>query len=495
MAATDIRIPAMAGQTIAVLGLAKSGLSAARALKASGAAVWGWDDNAKTRAEANAAGIPLVDLAGADWSKPSALVLSPGIPHRFPKPHPVAALATARRCPIIGDIELMARAGLGARFIGITGTNGKSTTTALIGHVLRSAGLRAEVGGNLGTPALELAALGKDGIYVLEMSSYQLELTHALAFDVAVLLNITPDHLDRHGGMDGYIAAKSRIFMGQGARQTAVVGVDDPTCNAISTTLKLRSHLNDTEATRIAPTLVASQPQHVVPISAEGPVAGGVYAHDGWLQVDRAGKTEHVLRLAEATNLLGKHNWQNAAAAFAACAAIGLATPRIIAGIKSYPGLAHRQELIATIGDVRYINDSKATNADATAKALACYQPIYWILGGRAKETGLEGLEPFYPRIAHAFLIGEAADRFAAALEGRVAYTKCGTLAAALSAAHRQAQAERRPGAVVLLSPAAASFDQFANFEERGEVFRKLVEAVCVGPMQANGGAGRRRMQ
>ncbi|MGH6962251.1 MAG: Mur ligase family protein, partial [Dongiaceae bacterium] len=212
MAATDIRIPAVAGQTIAVLGLAKSGLSSARALKASGAAVWGWDDNAKTRDEAKAAGIPLVDLAGCDWTKPSALVLSPGIPHKFPRPHPVAALATARRCPIIGDIELMARAGLGARFIGITGTNGKSTTTALIGHVLRSAGLRAEVGGNLGTPALELAPLGPDGIYVLEMSSYQLELTHTLAFDVAVLLNITPDHLDRHGGMDGYIAAKARIF-------------------------------------------------------------------------------------------------------------------------------------------------------------------------------------------------------------------------------------------------------------------------------------------
>jgi len=477
MAATEIRIPAMAGQTIAVLGLAKSGLPAARALTASGANVWAWDDNAKTRDEAKAAGIPLVDLAGCDWSKPAALVLSPGIPHKFPKPHPVAALATARRCPIIGDIELMARAGLGARFIGITGTNGKSTTTALIGHILRSAGLRAEIGGNLGTPALELAPLGKDGIYVLEMSSYQLELTHTLAFDVAVLLNIAPDHLDRHGGMDGYVAAKARIFESQRASQTAVIGVDDEHSRALHARL------------------ASARRQTIVPISAGGPVTGGVYAHDGWLQDDRTGKTERVLRLADATSLLGKHNWQNAAAAFAACAAAGLATPKIVAGIKSYPGLAHRQELIATIGDVRYINDSKATNADATAKALACYQPIYWILGGRAKETGLDGLESFYPRIAHAFLIGEASERFAAALEGRVAYTKCGTLAAALAAAHRQAQAERKPGAVVLLSPAAASFDQFANFEERGEVFRKLVEALCVGPMQANGGAVSRRMQ
>jgi len=475
--AADIRIPALAGQTIAVLGLGKSGLPAARALKASGAAVWAWDDNAKARDEAKAADIPLVDLAGADWSKPAALVLSPGIPHRFPKPHPVAALATARRCPIIGDIELMARAGLGARFIGITGTNGKSTTTALIGHILKSAGIRAEIGGNLGTPALTLAPLDKDGIYVLEMSSYQLELTHTLAFDVALLLNITPDHLDRHGGMDGYVAAKARIFESQRASQTAVIGVDDDHSRA------LRARF------------AATGQQTIIPISAEAPVAGGVYAHDGWLQDDRARKAERVLRLADATSLLGKHNWQNAAAAFAACAAIGLATSKIVAGITSYPGLAHRQELIATIGDVRYINDSKATNADATAKALACYQPIYWILGGRAKETGLDGLEIFYPRIAHAFLVGEASERFAAALEGRVPYSKCGTIAAALAAAHRLAQAERKPGAVVLLSPAAASFDQFANFEERGEVFRKLVEALCVGPMQANGGAVSRRMQ
>jgi UDP-N-acetylmuramoylalanine--D-glutamate ligase len=477
MTVTDIRIPAMAGQTVAVLGLARSGLSAARALKASGAAVWGWDDSAKSRDEAKAAGIPLVDLAACDWSKPAALVLSPGIPHKFPKPHPVAALATARRCPIIGDIELMARAGLGARFIGITGTNGKSTTTALIGHILKSVGIRAEIGGNLGTPALTLAPLGPDGIYVLEMSSYQLELTHTLAFDAALLLNITPDHLDRHGGMDGYVAAKARIFESQRASQTAVIGVDDEH----SRTLRAR--------------FAAAGQQTIIPISAEGPVAGGVYAHDGWLQDDRTGKTERVLKLADATSLLGKHNWQNAAAAFAACAAVGLATPKIVAGIKSYPGLAHRQELIATIGDVRYINDSKATNADAAAKALACYQPIYWILGGRAKETGLDGLESFYPRIAHAFLVGEAGERFAAALEGRIAYTKSGTIAAALAAAHRQAQAERKPGAVVLLSPAAASFDQFADFEERGEVFRKLVEALCVGPMQANGGAVSRRMQ
>jgi len=477
MAGTHIRIPDMAGRTVAVLGLAKSGLSAARTLMASGAEVWAWDDSTARRHDAKVAGVPLVDLENCDWTKPAALVLSPGIPHSFPKPHPVAALATARRCPIIGDIELMARAGLGARFIGITGTNGKSTTTALVGHILKSAGLRTEVGGNLGTPSLDLAPLGKDGIYVLELSSYQLELTHSLGFDVAVLLNVTPDHLDRHGGMEGYVAAKSRIFDRQRASQAAIVGVDDEPSRAIRARL------------------LAARQQTVVPISAEGRVEGGVYAADGWLVDERSGRAERVIELAQATNLPGKHNWQNATAAFAACAAAGVTAATIAAGLRSYPGLAHRQELIAAIGDVRYINDSKATNADAAAKALACYRPIYWILGGRAKDTGLAGLEPFYPRIAHAFLIGEATEAFAATLDGQVAYTKCGTLAAAVAAAHRMAQDERRPGAVVLLSPACASFDQFANFEERGAVFRKLVEALCVTPKHANGGPGRRRLQ
>jgi UDP-N-acetylmuramoylalanine--D-glutamate ligase len=477
MTGPQIRIPDMFGRTVAVLGLAKSGLSAARALMASGAQVWAWDDSAAKRDEAKGAGVPLVDLQTCDWMKPVALVLSPGIPHRFPKPHPVAALATARRCPIIGDIELMARARLGARFIGITGTNGKSTTTALIGHILKSAGVDTEVGGNLGTPALELAPLSKDGIYVLEMSSYQLDLTLTLTLDVAMLLNITPDHLDRHGGMEGYVAAKARIFDHQRAPQAAIVGVDDEH----SRTIHAR--------------LLASREQTVIPISAEGRVKGGVYAADGFLVDERSGRAESVLDLAQAANLPGKHNWQNAAAAFAACSAAGVTTEKVAEGLKSYPGLAHRQELIAAIGGVRYINDSKATNADATAKALACYEPIYWILGGRAKETGLAGLEPFYPRIAHAFLIGEATERFSGELAGRVACTKCGTLAAAVSAAHRMAQDEGKRGAVVLLSPACASFDQFANFEERGEVFRKLVEALCVTPRQANGGPGRRRLQ
>jgi UDP-N-acetylmuramoylalanine--D-glutamate ligase len=335
-----------------------------------------------------------------------------------------------------------------------------------------------QVGGNIGTPLISLVeSAGDDTVNVVEVSSFQLEAVTSFRPRVAALLNITPDHLDRHGGLAGYIAAKTRIFGGQRAPRAAVVGVDDEPCR--------------TTRGRLA----AAGAQRVIPISAEGAITGGVYAHDGQLVDDRDGRALPVLELAQATNLPGRHNWQNAAAAFAACAAAGVATAKIVEGLRSYPGLAHRQELIATIGGVRYVNDSKATNADAAAKALACYAPIYWILGGRAKETGLDGLEPFFPRIAHAFLIGEATERFAAKLAGHVAYTKCGTLAAALSAAHRMAQDERRPGAVVLLSPACASFDQFADFEERGAVFRQLVEALCVGPMQANGGTTRRRAQ
>jgi UDP-N-acetylmuramoylalanine--D-glutamate ligase len=467
-----IHIPAMAGSIVAVFGLARSGIRAALALVASGARVWAWDDSVAARQVAGAAGVPLVDLYACDWSKPAALVLSPGIPLEFPKPHPVAALAKDRECPIIGDIELMARAALDARFIGITGTNGKSTTTALIGHILAEAGKRTEVGGNLGRPALDLPPLGDDGVYVLELSSYQLELTYSLVCDVAVLLNITPDHLDRHGGMAGYIAAKTRIFDRQAVRQTAVIGVDDEHCKAIWQQLADQHW------------------QRLVPISAERPIAGGVYAENGRLIDDRDGKAEVVLELAQATRLPGTHNWQNAAAAYAAAAALGLDAQTIAAGLISYPGLAHRQELVATIGNVRYINDSKATNADATAKALACYQPIYWIVGGKPKETGLAGLEPFYSRIAHAFLIGEAAEKFGQALAGQVPASQCGTLASALAAAHRMAQAERRPGAVVLLSPACASFDQFANFEERGDMFRRLVQGLTTSAAGANGGPG-----
>ena len=437
-----IPLPAFAGRAVAVLGLGKSGLAAAEALAASGADVVAWDDSAAARQHAQAEGLALADLTAADWTQLSALVMSPGIPLTHPAPHPAAQRAMNAQRPVIGDIELLAEACPDARFIGITGTNGKSTTTALIGHVLKSAGRRVEVGGNLGTPALSLAPLGADGAYVLELSSYQLDLTQRATVHTAVLLNLSPDHLDRHGDMDGYVAAKLRLFRERpGATQTAMIGIDDARSRAVAEQLEHDGHWR------------------VVRISSADTVAGC-----DWRNIP---------------TLPGAHNWQNAAAAYAVARAEGIAPDAICAALQTYPGLPHRQELVATIGAIRYVNDSKATNADATAKALACYDPIYWILGGRPKAGGLAGLEPFYRRVVHAYLIGEAAAAFAQQLESRVPATPCGTLERALEAAHGQAQAEQRRGAVVLLSPACASFDQFANFEARGDLFRKLVERLA----------------
>jgi UDP-N-acetylmuramoylalanine--D-glutamate ligase len=454
-----IEVNQFRNQTVAVLGLARSGLAAAAALKSGGAKVVAWDDAPSRRAEAMRAGFDIVDLA-ADLVDAKALVLSPGIPHTFPKPHPAAARAKAIGVPIIGDIELLALARKAARFAAITGTNGKSTTTALIGHILAGSGRQVAVGGNLGVPALQLEALGADGIYVLELSSYQLELTHSLVVDVAVLLNVTPDHLDRHGGMDGYVAAKRRLFRGQTAQHTAVVGVDDDICRGIFAALA--------DAGR----------QRVVPISGHRIVERGVYVANGTLIDDLDGAKRPVLAMVEALRLPGVHNSQNAAAAYAATRAFGCESGAIVQAIKTFPGLAHRQELIATIDGIRYVNDSKATNADAAEKALVCYDDVYWIAGGRPKEDGIDALAPLFPRIRRAFLIGEAAERFAHTLDGRVAYEVSGTLDAAVAAARRAALNDRQRGAVVLLSPACASFDQFRDFEDRGEHFRRLVEQL-----------------
>jgi len=446
------------GLPVAVLGLGKSGLAAARALQRSGAEVWAWDDSEDRRAEARAQDIPLVDLHGCNWSELTTLVLSPGIPHRHPAPHPVAALAREHRCEVIGDIELLGRAQREASYLGITGTNGKSTTTALVGHILELGGREAQVGGNLGMPALELEPLGEGGIYVLEMSSYQLELTVSITFDVAVLLNVTADHLERHGGFEGYLAAKRMIFQRQTRPRSAIIGVDDETSRGVCRELQ------------------AAGDQIVVPISGGSEVPGGIYVRDGTLVDDSDGRALPALDLSTVASLPGAHNWQNAAAAYAACKAIGMAPPVIAACLRSFPGLAHRQELIAIIDGVRYVNDSKATNADAAAKALACYQDIYWILGGRPKEGGLAGLEPLLGRVAMAFLIGEAEAGFAAALDGKVALRRCGRLERAVAEAAKEAASSAAAEPVVLLSPACASFDQFTSFEARGEAFRALVE-------------------
>ncbi len=447
--------------TFAVLGLGRSGRTAAQALLTADKSVLAWDDNAGARETAAADGLPIVDLQARGLAGVDALVLSPGIPHSFPAPHPVATLAREQGIPIIGDIELLFQTQPDARYVGITGTNGKSTTTALIGHILAHCGIDCEVGGNLGQPVLGFRPLGKGGVYVLEMSSYQLELTPAMAFDVALLLNITPDHLGRHGGMEGYIAAKRLIFAQPPAGATQVIGIDDE------------------PSRRLCAEQVAAAAARVVPVSIVERPAGGVFVAEGVLyDATAGGKAEAVLDLRQAKALPGDHNGQNAAAAYAATRALGLPMNAISAAIRDFPGLAHRQERIGVVADVVYVNDSKATNPEAAAKALASYPTIYWIAGGRPKEGGLAALDPFLDRIRHAFLIGEAAAPFAAALQGRVALTHAETLDRAVAAARALAEAERLPGATVLLSPACASFDQFPNFEARGDAFRALVEQM-----------------
>ena len=431
-----------AGERYAVVGLGRNGLPVARALAQMGADVAVWDDRQVV------AGFALLaqpfDLSGF-----TALVLSPGIPHTLPSVHPAAAAARAAGVPILSDADLLyvrtRRLGSAARFAGVTGTNGKSTTTALLHHMLVSAGWDSVAGGNLGTPALILPALGDTGVYVLEMSSYMLERLQSLRFDVACLLNLSPDHLDRHGSMDGYLDAKRHIFDRQRDGDTAVLGIDDP--------------------------MTAGLPIAGVRVSGERPA--DVWCEGGVLR-DAAG-----VIVAMPPALPGPHNAQNAAAAAAMAAALGLDRAAIAAGITSFPGLPHRQQLVATIDGVDWVNDSKATNADAAARALACYDRVVWIAGGIAKAGGIADLAPLFPRVAHALLIGRDAPLLAGQL-GDVPFTECGTLDAACDRA--RAIAPGLGADAVLLSPACASFDQFASFEARGERFVDLARSTIREP-------------
>lgn len=461
-----IAVSTRRNQQLAVFGLSASGLAAARALRDGGAEVLAWDDDPSKRDAAAAEGIAVADPAALDWRAFGGLVLSPGVPLTHPAPHPVVDLARSAACPIIGDIELLAEACPQATFVGVTGTNGKSTTTSLVGHVLAATGRKIAVGGNLGPPALGLERLDADGVYVLELSSYQLDLTAEARFDVAVFLNLTPDHLDRHGDMAGYFAAKRRIFRDRetaSARpaQVAVVGVDDE------------------YGVRLAHEMAGRRGWRTIPVSSARRLDRGVYALDGDLfDALEASVAKPACRLADIPALPGQHNWQNAAAAWAAARALGVGRRSIASALASFPGLAHRQELVGTINGIRYVNDSKATNAEATARAVGSYDNVYLIAGGLPKETGLDALRPHTGRLRHVFLIGDAAARFESELDGRASATRSGTLEAALRAAHRLAQSERVPGAVVLLSPACASFDQWRDFEARGDAFRQKVRLL-----------------
>ncbi|MBX2804470.1 MAG: UDP-N-acetylmuramoyl-L-alanine--D-glutamate ligase [Hyphomicrobiales bacterium] len=453
------------GKEVAIFGVGRSGLTAAQALQAGGAEPLLWDDSEKGRAAAKAQGFAVADLNSADWSRFAALVLAPGVPLTHPRPHWTVERAKAAGVEIIGDNELFCRQhraeGSRARIIAITGTNGKSTTTALTAHILSASGRRVAMGGNIGTAVLALEPFADDLTYVLEYSSYQIDLTPGLHADAACLLNITPDHIDRHGTLEHYATVKARIFDGLGPAGVAVIGVDDELSAAIADRMTAGTGVRR--------------------ISVRHPVTEGLFLRDGALVEAVWGKDAPPVKLAGIGSLRGVHNAQNAAAAFALCRAIGLSREEIAAGLETFPGLAHRMEPVARIGRVLFVNDSKATNADAAEKALASFDDIYWIAGGIAKDGGLAGLESYFPKIRRAYFIGAAAESSAREVGGGVPHRISGTLETAVHEAAADAGVSDAAEPAVLLSPACASFDQFSNFEIRGDAFRTIVEALAAG--------------
>jgi UDP-N-acetylmuramoylalanine--D-glutamate ligase len=423
-----ITSPAFRGKRYVVLGLARSGLATVDALVASGAEVTAWDERAEARAlvadRVTLADPLAIDLAGLD-----GIVVSPGVPINR---HPIAAKARAAHVPLIGDIELFAEARANLpphKVVGITGTNGKSTTTALIHHIVETAGKPALLGGNIGLPILGRDPLPAGGVYVLELSSYQIDLTRSLDCDVAVLLNITPDHLDRYDGFEGYEASKARLFALQSADHVAVIATEDDPSRAV--------------ASRVSHRLIRVNAADVADQSA-------------W------------------PNLQGPHNAQNAAAAIAVAKVLGIAEFQIEKGLMTYPGLPHRMERVAERRGVLFVNDSKATNPTSTAPALAAFPAIHWILGGLAKTEDLNACAPHFGHVRAAYTIGDAGQMFARLLRPIMPVSECGTLDKAVRVAAEAA----RDGEVVMLSPACASFDQFKDYEARGDAFRAAVGAL-----------------
>ena len=451
-----------AGKRVALFGPGGSGLASARALKAGGADDIAFDDSAASIAKANEAGIATEDLRKIDWSKIAALLLAPGVPLTHPEPHWSAKLAKNAGAEVIGDIELFCRErqrlASNSPFIAITGTNGKSTTTALIAHILRTAGKDVQLGGNIGTAILSLQPPAKDRFHVIECSSYQIDLAPSLNPSVGILINLSPDHLDRHGTMEHYAAVKERLVA---KSDIALVGVDDAFTEAIGRRLSERK---DRDA---------------ILVSAARALPRGYFMR-GTQIVSKGNnqspeQTEVLGDLSGIGSLRGRHNAQNAAFAAAACWHSGLMPAEIANGLKSFPGLAHRMEQVGRKGAVLFVNDSKATNADSTAQALASFTDMFWIAGGKSKAGGIASLEEFFPRIRKAYLVGEAAEEFARTLDGKVPYDIAGTIDRAVEVSARDAEASGLKEPVVLLSPACASFDQFRNFEVRGDHFREQV--------------------
>jgi len=458
-----IPVTTFAGQKVAVFGLGGSGLASAGALMAGGADVIAYDDDAQSVVKASAAGIPIADLRGIDWSKLAALVLAPGVPLTHPAPHWSVRLAQNAGVNVIGDVELFCRerraSAPGAPFVAITGTNGKSTTTALVAHLVGSAGMDAQMGGNIGTAILSLETPQAGRVHVIECSSYQIDLAPTLDPSAGILINLSEDHLDRHGTMRHYAEVKERLIAGVPNDGTAIVGVDDEWCRNVA---ERREQ--------------AGKP--VTRVSVRQVLSDGIFVDKARIMQATAGKASLLAEIGGIGSLRGLHNAQNAACAAAAALSLGLPPAAIQSGLRSFPGLAHRMEQVGRRGRVLFVNDSKATNADSAAQALACFDDIFWIAGGKPKTGGIESLRTFFPRIRKAYLIGEAAKDFAATLGTAVPHEIGGTLDRALAAAARDAEASSAREPVVLLSPACASFDQYRNFEIRGDAFRALVRAL-----------------
>lgn len=463
-----IPVTTFAGRCVAVFGLGASGLATCHALAAGGAEVVAFDDTPAKLPEAAKAGVRTADLRQLDWSRTAALILSPGVPLTHPAPHWSVGLARNAAVEVIGDVELFCRErrrhAPASPFVAITGTNGKSTTTALIAHLLRANRFDAEMGGNIGTAILSLSPPQPGRAHVIECSSFQIDLAPTLDPAVGVLLNISEDHLDRHGTLHDYAAIKERLVAGVQPGGTAIVGVDDNRCQAIA-------DRRERAGTR------------VVRVSVRRPLADGVYVEAGQIILAAGGTARPVAGIGGIGALRGLHNGQNAACAAAAALALGLSSEAIQRALVSFPGLAHRMEEVGRLGRALFVNDSKATNADAAARALASFTDIYWIAGGRPKSGGIASLSGYFSRIRKAYLIGEAAETFAATLEGQAPYVIAGTLDRAVELAAADAARSQAAEPVVLLSPACASYDQFPNFEVRGDAFRDLVRQYYVPPI------------
>jgi UDP-N-acetylmuramoylalanine--D-glutamate ligase len=463
-----IPVRGYAGRRVAVLGLGRSGWPAVAALRAGGAEVVAWDDGAAARAKAEAEGVAVADLSrGRALDGVDALIVSPGIPHLYPAPHPAVAAAWEAGVAVDNDVGLFFRSfatpdwdafDRTPQVVAVTGSNGKSTTTALIAHVLETTGRPVQTGGNIGRGVLDLDPAEDGMVVVLELSSYQIELARALQPDIAVFLNLSDDHLDRHGGRGGYFAAKRRLFT-QGGPSRSVIGVDEDEGRFLANVMREAAGTGD--------------PVIAVSVTRKLPDGWSVAARKGFLSERRGGRQTASVDLRGMASLPGAHNHQNAAAAYAVARSLGMGPRAIEAAMAGFPGLPHRSQFLGEWRGVRVVNDSKATNADAAAKALGSFERVRWIAGGRAKAGGIESLRPLFPRVAKAYLIGEAAEAFAATL-GDVPHEISGTL----EAATRAALAEAEPGDVVLLAPACASFDQFSSFEARGEAFAALVRAA-----------------